>query len=373
MSKFELSLAPDYVPHWNLQDALRELFQNALDQETTHIDNTFSYYYADNTLSIANRTSHLDTKTLLLGATSKADDNATIGKFGEGYKIAALVLTRLGKTLRIYNGDEVWTFRFSRSRKYDAIILVCDVVTSLQFWKDPDTSLIMCVDGITPAEFEQLSNYNLHVRKPLAYLSTERGRILLEPQYAGKVFVNGLYIVDTNENKAISTYRMGYDFRPEHVELDRDRKLMTDFSLMWMASMMWCFAAHTTDDPLNYKHMFKLLVSTNAPDIHYVQHHQVLQDIRDEMHQDFLAAHGQNAVPVYTQEELQTVLDVDPTARPIIVTETQSSIITQSGNYSYQRPARQSVRSRLEEWLQDNEHDLQAIAVREFKKILEDL
>src|SRR5699024_10412128 len=62
---------------------------------------------------------------------------------------------------------------------------------------------------------------------------TDKGRILLEDRYKGKVYVNGLYVCDYED------YRYGYDFNPSELELDRDRKLVSDFDLKYLSSKMW--------------------------------------------------------------------------------------------------------------------------------------
>ena len=120
MAKYELSLSPEYVSHWGIVEAVREIFQNAIDQAAVQEDNPmfFSYeknevksagwgmtYEQDGVLRIGNRDSILDAKSLLLGATTKRDDQKTIGQFGEGYKIATLVLLRSGKQSGIVRAD----------------------------------------------------------------------------------------------------------------------------------------------------------------------------------------------------------------------------------------------------------------------------
>lgn len=84
---FELTLAKDYSKKWGLQEALRELLQNAIDFANESEDNTMTINYDEetSTLSIANKNSILTKKTLLLGYTSKENNPNSIGKFGEGY------------------------------------------------------------------------------------------------------------------------------------------------------------------------------------------------------------------------------------------------------------------------------------------------
>lgn len=124
---YELSLTPNYVSDWTFNDALRELIQNGIDQETIRPDNKFSIDYDEGkeVIRLVNKNAKLKISTLLLGKTNKSNDEDTVGQFGEGYKIAALVLNRLGKTFTIYNNEkkEIWTSRFKNSAKWGSEIL----------------------------------------------------------------------------------------------------------------------------------------------------------------------------------------------------------------------------------------------------------
>lgn len=75
MRKYELSISADYVPEWGVVEAVREFFQNAIDEETRDSSNTmiFSYNEGERKLTIGNKHSELDIKSLLLGNTSKND------------------------------------------------------------------------------------------------------------------------------------------------------------------------------------------------------------------------------------------------------------------------------------------------------------
>ena len=119
---YELTLTPNYVSDWTFNDALRELIQNGTDQEVLDKENKFQIIYneKEKTLRLVNQKSVLKINTLLLGRSSKANNEDTVGQFGEGYKIAALVLSRLGKTFTIYNNEkgEIWESRFKNSEKW---------------------------------------------------------------------------------------------------------------------------------------------------------------------------------------------------------------------------------------------------------------
>lgn len=74
MSKFELSISPDYVPNWTVVDGVRELFQNALDQQTLLPNNEMFFSYENEILRVGNKSSVLGINTLLLGASTKRED-----------------------------------------------------------------------------------------------------------------------------------------------------------------------------------------------------------------------------------------------------------------------------------------------------------
>jgi hypothetical protein len=123
---FELSLSKDYVSHWGMVQAVRELIQNALDS-----DSPFEYEFeeteeGERCLRLISRFTTLPPSTLLLGTTSKAGADDKIGSFGEGYKIAMLVLTRLGHEVQFKNGDRLWRPKFRYSKKYETEVLVIE-------------------------------------------------------------------------------------------------------------------------------------------------------------------------------------------------------------------------------------------------------
>ena len=300
MSKIELTIAPDYVPTWTVVDAIRELFQNALDQEKQNPENVASWEYSDTyeTLDIRNDKSTLTAQSLLLDSTSKAGDTFTIGQFGEGYKIATLVLLRNNKKVTFYNygAREIWRPRFVKSRRFGTDILTFFIEKPKIWEKVPSANLIIEVEGISAKEwYDYIVPSNLHLRREVrddyeVVETTPYGEIINLP---GEVFVNGLFVCH------YQPYRYGYNFTPENIKLDRDRKMVSDFDLRWMASKMWS----GTDNRATVME----LLTAGAADVAYLDSVSFSRSWRDIAAEEFMSVYGPEAIPVTSQQELDRV------------------------------------------------------------------
>ncbi len=324
MRKFELSISPDYVSNWSIVDATRELFQNALDEQITNPDSTMFFEYdGEAVLRVGNRKSTLEIKSLLLGVSTKREDDKTIGKFGEGYKIASLVLTRLGKEVTFFNygAREIWKPRFVNSRRYGTQVLTFFVDKKYIWQSIPDRYLTIEVKGVTPEEWIQIVDSNLHLQTLHNYEQTPYGRILYDERHKGKVYVNGLYIC------SYEPYKCGYDFKPEYIRLDRDRKLVSDFDLLWLSSKMWNSVASprvvelAKESCVDVKYLFETSSSYGA---------KSLDAAADEALKQFKTEFGDKAVPVTSQHEMQ---DIPRPYKPVIVGEVYKKLITSSAAY----------------------------------------
>lgn len=344
MDKFELSITPEYVQNWTVVDAVRELFQNALDQQTVLEDNKMFFDYSNRKLYIGNKKSKLEIRSLLLGESTKRENSDTIGKFGEGYKIATLVLLRLGKTVTFFNygAKEVWRPRFVNSRRYGTKILTFFIDRKHMWQQVPDNDLTIVVDNVTVAEYGEIVKSNLHLQGSFEFIQTSYGKILKEPQHKGMVFVNGLYIC-THE-----PYKYGYDFKPVLIRIDRDRKLVSDFDLKWLASQMW--ADVKTDEVIR-------MVSDGMPDVAYLNsilsYNVEARPLSTRALELFRDAHGDNAIPVSNQEDLARVPN---SYRPVVVNETHKELISSSPSYvepEYIPDGTDPLSKRFSKWLDE--------------------
>jgi hypothetical protein len=368
MSKYELSLSSDYVPNWTIVDAVREFFQNALDQQTMQKDNEMFFHYDGvHMIQIGNKSSVLSAKTLLLGTSTKRDDKNTIGQFGEGYKVATLVALREGKKVVFYNYGklETWKPRMVKSRKYEGAE-VLTFVTDKFFWnRPPNNNLTIVIDGITQKEWEDIKESNLHCQLPEdmgEILQTRKGRILLNPRYKGRMYVNGLFVCTTK-------YAHGYDFLPQYLKLDRDRKLVSDWDLQWLASEMW--AASGSDKIAE-------LAKQNAPDVAHIQWHTITSaEPTIVAYENFRAQHGDKAVPVTGQSQVDALKKASPQANAIIVSESSKHLIMSCSDYKDQpEKPKVDVGSPMEQlmtWFEDVEPQLSSEQIEAFQEIYAEL
>lgn len=316
MQKIEITVSPDYVAKWTIVDAVRELLQNAIDAKTAGHDMHVIYHENTDELVIISEGAKLDIASLLLGSTSKANDAASIGQFGEGYKIATLVLLRNNKTITFENGPakETWHPRFIKSRRFGCNVLGFFIEKWAPFTPAKD-NLVITVQGITNEEYnEQIVPSALCLRSDWNILETTMfGDIINIP---GAVFVNGLFV------KQHEPYKYGYNFKPQFLSLDRDRKLVSDFDLEWLASRMWSKSSNT-DEVLE-------LIEKNAADTRYIASVNGSTTLATAAWEKFIKEYGKNAVPVTTQEELERI---SSKYRPVIVHSGMYGLITSCSRY----------------------------------------
>jgi len=324
MQRHKMSLSVEYVGTWSLQDALRELFQNSIDH------GNWSWLYKNETLTITSKSTALDKKYLLLGMSDKKE--GSIGQYGEGFKLAMLVLCRLGYKPYILTGDEKWEPKLIKSRTYGTQQLVFDV------YKDQPqvNDIVFVVPCISLLEFSELQNRNLHVRKPSMGWYIDKGRILSE-DYAGKIFVGGLYVCEI-------PLRHGYDFDPEVLKLDRDRRMVSSFDVHWLTCQMW----KQTEE---YDYILSL-IKEDAPDVKYLDSfvYSAKQGLADKAAEAFLDEHGPEAVPVVDNYDLGKAKD-EGHDKVIIVPKVTVQLLQQSKIWT--RPAPKVIKKTPREELLD--------------------
>jgi len=230
--KIVLTLSVNYVSHWTIYDALRELYQNIFDRyaEDSNAEWNSTDWDMDDenkiVLSLSNRNTVLDKRTLILGETTKSDNKDAIGNFGEGYKLAILVLLRNDIDVSIITEGGTWTFKLEHNEQFDTKMLTVyieDVINT--------DDLIFIIKGIPKKVWNSYSQLNLKLQNDYKFIQADNCEILTDQRNLNKVFVGGLFV---NDYEGSSLY--GYNFAPHIFQLGRDRKIIAGWDANWQAS-----------------------------------------------------------------------------------------------------------------------------------------
>lgn len=266
MENYELPLSPNYVCNWGIREAIRELLQNAIDGESCGHPKEIEYSESERILYIRNKNTKLPKSSLVLGCSSKDSIEGMIGKFGEGYKLALIVLLRKGFTVNIINADEEWIPNFTISEKFGTQVLNIEV-NNLEH---AETDLCFSISGVDKDLYDELLTYFPCIDGDYGNMvESENGYILLEPKFKGKMYVEGLYI-QSDDN-----FKYGYNFNSDVVDLDRDRKAINYYELRKLT------AASVVTAETCCPELFKA-ISDSYTDV------RDITDVLDEASDDFL-------------------------------------------------------------------------------------
>lgn len=373
---YELSLTENYVSDWTFNDAIRELIQNGTDQEVLDSENEFSLEYdrGKKILRLKNSKSKLKINTLLLGSSTKSKNKDTVGQFGEGYKIAALVLNRLGKTFTIYNNEkkEVWTSRFKNSEKWKEKILSFYISQR----ETEETGLCIEVGNVSLDEYCGLSDVWIKFDEDdymgMNMVVTSYGDILTDEYTSGKVYVNGLYV------HCNADLKYGYDFKPKYMKLERDRKACDSFNAREITCRMIAEGMVNGDIPIEEVNR---MVSENVDDVYNFEYNTYENDIQKVQEVILTAFDNQNpqpySIPVSSQAEIKKVKAYG--GNPVVVPDKVAKLLKKESEKRFEELAKipcgtsMTLKERFLRWYDIYESDIADAARTQLKSLIEEL
>lgn len=93
LKKYDLNLSDKYVKNWGIWEVGREIISNAIDADSKGYE---VEVVNPDCIRVFTKTCPEFGHIKVIGSGTKTDAGETIGQFGEGFKLAALVCTRLG-------------------------------------------------------------------------------------------------------------------------------------------------------------------------------------------------------------------------------------------------------------------------------------
>lgn len=342
----ELPLSRDYVRHWGVREAVKELIQNAIDSESP-----FEYSFYGDTLTITSSESSLESRTLILGATSKADDAKKIGSFGEGYKIALLVLTREGLPVFIRNGYYDWVPSFIHSQNFGAEVLCISEVPAERVGQ----GLEFVIGGLSHQQASDIRESCLLMQPEMeGVIETPRGNIL--PSKPGKLYVGGLYVCDTK-------LEYGYDMKPEYLKLERDRMTVDDFDIKFQTKEMW-FSTQRWDEIAS-------LMERQIPDLEYAEY-GCPELVKEACYRQF-QKENPGAIAVKSQKEMEEAV-AKGMVKTVYVGGGYHAALTSSPSYKTQMAHVIRVatpKEWLSDWLERHQRMMSHPLRLEFKQVIQ--
>jgi hypothetical protein len=344
--KFTLPISPEYVAHWGLWEAVREIYQNALDEASADkkCEAKIEYFDYNQQLQISTSKGNLLTDSLVLGKTSKRDDQTQRGKFGEGYKLALLVLARsVNHSVTVWTNHERWTVKIEHDEVFKSPVL--------NIYTDPYMSMEGVMFAIDKVTSDEWATIQANIRPQEEFFDT----ILEDEKEKGRIYVGGLYV------STAKRYACGYAFRPGVIKLDRDRGMVDGFDLAWQTSKLWTNRGHNA--------RLSELLEVEAPDVEYVENHVSEGSTFASSHYSHYYGRYGDAIPVSNQEEIQRVQAAG--MRWVLVPEKVKSMLRLVKSWFI--PSSESVVERLRKFKQSYQWHLPNQAKQELDEIIEQM
>lgn len=280
MTKIQLSLHKNYVSDWDQNYAIREIVQNIIDNPSNNI-----IAQENGVLFLGNEEGKLDRKTLLLGNSTK-QSNDYIGEFGEGYKLALLVLVRMGCSIKIFTHDELWTPYFEKHDVLDEDVLCIKIEKS----KKENIGILFMIEGLKDMT-ETLNSIMLNRKQCEVLHQTKEGEIIKVHNFdnQGKLYINDMYVTD------ISGFEFSYNLKPSGLKLGRDRNIVNDFDVILITSRMLA----TFPD----KKRLANLIKKDKKDIQFMD---IYKGMLDKEVIEILSLEYDNVIPIAYNEDVKS-------------------------------------------------------------------
>jgi len=216
----------DYLKHWGIQQALREIYQNFLDFGD-YVEYIINEKNNTVTVTVKNGYKPETLEFLRVGNSNKNGNLNAIGKHGEGMKMAFLILTRLGFKSSIntqkymiipdfYIDAEIGECFCFRYYPYDSQIYESDEESfAIQFTCNID-------------DYNDFKSKILNKDTEIIFKDDYHGSIINKPK--GEIYVGNLYVC------FLENFKNAYNFPPQRIPLDRDRELPRTFDVNYHAS-----------------------------------------------------------------------------------------------------------------------------------------
>ena len=198
--KLQTGISPKYVKGWDVEKAIREIIQNYLDTRK-EFGCSGRITWKEGIATIKDDGPGLELKHLALGVSEKSAD--AIGKYGEGLKLALLVMAREGRWIEVRASGKIITPAIKYHEGFGTEILVLNVEDMKPRAAKNHIGTAIRFE-CSREELEKGKSYFEHFltssssprEERITWL--ERGKISLP---AGNIYINGARVGEENANR----------------------------------------------------------------------------------------------------------------------------------------------------------------------------
>lgn len=321
MAKIPLTIDPGYCMDWGAWEGVRELVSNAKDAEDEDPARRMEIQHLPRTSRLVIRTEKtvVDPSALLVLGKSNKRGSDVRGRFGEGFAIGMLALTRAGHEVTFKNDDESWRCSLERADE-DHPFAGNELLTFYSRKVTPTQDFEVTIEGITAEIWDAMKKLFLFLTPPPAeyVVRMKEGTLLTGADQQGKVFARGVFV------RHFEDLRCGYDLK--NLELDRDRRMVDEWRLHDQLAELWKEAVKSHPDKLS-RPLYDI-VKSDSPESRHLRWHtdeKLLKTVRKE----FETENGEDAVPVTTMAEAKEIMELG--AKPKVVNNTLKELLEKSG------------------------------------------
>lgn len=239
MNTISYGIGRDYLSSWGLGEALREIFQNYIDYGyyevyKEDIENGLLY------IEVTNDYIPNSLEFLKIGKSIK-NNKSSIGKHGEGLKMAFLVFLREGLSIKIETNTKIITPKFEEEFEIGEVLKIDYKEKENNDDEIPDDRFKTCF-YIKKDIFESFLE-GIIEEKDIVF-KNEYGSIVNKKK--GNIYSNGLFVCHLDK------FTKSYDIKPEYMPLDRDREVPRQFDVNWYSSRILEDYGKFTSQDLGY-------------------------------------------------------------------------------------------------------------------------
>lgn len=218
-------LSPEYVSTWGYKEAIREIVQNFMDYGKFTI-NTFNTSYST-MVEYQNEYSPSSFEFLKVGFSKKENPEA-IGKYGEGLKVALLVLGRLNIDVVIKAEVNGKAYTFKPIFYNDDFLGQCFGIIAERI--NINLSNRFYVTFMKTDEYYEMKDYFISDDTEVIF-SNYHGSIVNMP--AGNIYVGGIYVANFKD------IPRAYNLKASDIDLGRDRNFPNTFDIEYHCSKIF--------------------------------------------------------------------------------------------------------------------------------------